>query len=300
VIQAALLRVGCAVLCAAAMVAQETQRNEAAAKRRALLGRVSDDQGNPCAGAEVTLHGVQPFWIERSSDTVVVTTDERGRFVAKVLPQVAYCGFAVTAASSTGAVAASRLVGWFGAGAQVVFVCGASVAAGTVRTAGAAAWSACGPLAWSLSPADTERGCGSALPFAPDGDGRAALHPFFAARAAGSGPRTALCEVRTSQGELLWSRLCAPGPDLEITLPQPRSIPFVVRDAAQQPIAGARIAVRQGFRGDGGVDGLETVRGQIWRELGSTDGGGRLTASVPLDLDPFTGVVGLDRRETAL
>jgi hypothetical protein len=101
-----------------------------------------------------------------------------------------------------------------------------------------------------------------------------------------------LCEVRTSQGDLLWSRLCAPGPDLEITLPQPRSIPFVVRDAAQQPIAGARIAVRQGFRGDGGVDGLETVRGQIWRELGSTDGDGRLTATVPLDLDPFTGVVG--------
>jgi hypothetical protein len=274
------------------LAAQESRQDAAAPQRRPILGRVLDEQGNPCSGASVTMYGVQPFWIERAGDTVTVAADERGRFVAKVLPSVPYCGFAITAPSTDGAVGASRIVGWFGAGAQVRLVCGAAIAKTTMRAVGSAAWSDQGPLAWSLLAADTERSCGSAVPLVIGTDGNAVLPAFFAARAVSTGPRTALCEVRTAQGQLLWSRLCAPGPQLEVVLPPPRAIPLVVRDDNQQPIQGASVAVRQGYRGDGGVDGLDTVRGQLWRELGHTDADGRLTASVPLDLDPFAGVVG--------
>lgn len=84
----AALRALCALSCAVVLAAQESRPEAASPQRRPILGRVLDEQGNPCVGASVTLYGTQPFWIERAGDTVMVVADERGRFVAKVLPSV--------------------------------------------------------------------------------------------------------------------------------------------------------------------------------------------------------------------
>src|SRR5262249_19800686 len=144
---------------------------------------------------------------------------------------------------------------------------------------------ALGPLTWSLLPASGERALGPALPLVFDAGGDAAVPDVPAGR-------SCICEARTAPGALLWATLPPPlrrGPGCP---PAPRPIPPGGGDEQGAGVAGAAIRVRAGFRGDGLVDGIETMRAIVWRELGRTDAEGRLEVRLPLQRDPFADPVG--------
>jgi hypothetical protein len=274
-----------ALAAVAASVAANAQ-TQAAPARKPLLGTVRADDGSPAAGAAVTLWGIRAHadLAVDLPDAATAVADERGRFHAAVIPEVPYCGFALTAGAA-GARGCSPLQGWFGAGALVEFVCAPPRPRQVVRCVGGDAWPAHGPLSWALLPAAGERALGPALPLSFDAGGDAYLPEFASAR-------PCVCEARTAAGELLWSAFAPRGQHEPVCIPRPRTIPLRAVGESGEPVAGAAIRVRAGFRGDAAADGIETMRAIVWRELGRTGADGRLQVELPLPRDPFADPVG--------
>jgi hypothetical protein len=270
----------------ALLAASAIAQSPAAPARKPLLGTVRAADGSAAAGAQVTLWGIRAHadLAVDAPDVVTAVADERGRFHAAVILEVPYCGFAVTA-GAPGARGCSPLQGWFGAGALVEFACAPSRPLLVARCVGGENWPALGPLTWSLLPAVGERALGPALPLRFDAGGDAAVPDAPAGR-------SCICEARTAAGALLWSTLPPRFGAEPVCLPAPRAIPLRAVDESGEPVAGAMIRVRAGFRGDALVDGIETMRAIVWRELGHTGADGRLQVELPLQRDPFADPVG--------
>jgi hypothetical protein len=274
-----------------ASVAAMPLQAQAKPERKPIVGCVVDEQDTPLPAASVTFWGMRQSDVLQATDTVTVIADNRGRFVAPLLRAVPYCGFAVTAIQPDGLQGASRILGWFGQGAKPRLVCYAPRRPVALRCNGDAAWRSEGPLSHWLLLADGERALGPALSLAQLDDGLFRLPAVFVARALDYGKQSSLFLVRTGEGGLLWACMCVPSITAEVTLPPPRAIPFFAVDENGKPLAAVTIAVRQGYRGDGVIDGMETARAPVERVLGKTGADGRLVAHLPLAQDPFVDAV---------
>lgn len=227
-----------------------------AQERRALHGQVVDGSGKPLAGARVRLCWTPVGWPSRGeADQVEVRSDDRGRFVAQLLPQLAYSGHAV-AERAEGSLASAAVAG-LAAGQSVTLHADRAVAPGRISLRSAMEWPVPQPLQLEVAAA-------AASPwFVPVVDGE--VPPL---------PQPWLALVRDAAGEPLWL-----GPTREegkshvVVLPLHCEVEFLVHGAGGRPLAGAQAHVLMGSSAESlqGAGWFEAVPPRIWRPLGKSD-----------------------------
>jgi hypothetical protein len=254
----------CGVLlgtCVAAATAQQAD-----VVRKPTFLRVLGADGEPLAGATVTLAGGMPhLGVDLSPpDVVVVASDRRGRATAKLLPGLCYVTWAVGPADASGACARSPVVGYFGASALLDLRCDVVERPRRVRFTGAEAWADEGPLrcvAVTPYPGDDVE-----LEVGSDGLLVVPVGPF-------SG-----IEVRTRSGRPLWSTGSSA---TAVDLPPPRSLAVRVVDERGAALPGASVRHRVARRTPWHLDGFDGVADSVFRDLGTTDAEGRAQVVVP-------------------
>jgi len=123
-----------------------------AQQRRPLVGRVLDAAGTAVRGAQVTLVWSPPGGPEcGTTDVVTVATDERGRFVAKLLPQESYSAWAL-ATGPDGTARASAVGEGAAAGGDLELRLELPAPRRRVELVGAEQWATAGPLRVAVAP----------------------------------------------------------------------------------------------------------------------------------------------------
>jgi hypothetical protein len=247
----------------------------AAQSRKAAVGRVLDLAGQPVAKASVTL-----FWsapgdtLGEHTDKIELTTDDHGRFVAQLLPQLGYSGFAVGTAGP-GPRQISALRDDLAAGADIELRLVSNVVGTEVELRGADAWRSAHPLRLIAFPAAR-----NLLPMALElHDHRAALPPVGASMFA----------ILDAQGRPLWTTWSTEEDGHRVVdLPPPFELRFRVTDEKGALVAGAQVVhALSSLAAASPVSLVVGPRACVPRQLGSTDTDGRLIASVPANGDPW-------------
>lgn len=287
---------------AAAAPAQDAPRH------RPLIGRFVDPDGNPVAGATVTVAwnpgghpGLGP------AGTATGTTDARGYFTVPAPGNAILCAWAtgpLAAPAGAGAPedglspaptggtaedAAAARAEPEDAGAWVTGPVRCTI--GTPRLELTAArrarprriaieglddWRELGPFRLRVHPCsfvDLAR----EVPVADDGTAELPLLP------AGRIP----AELVASDGEVLFLRTSLPRGD-RLSLPAPVTVQVIAKDAAGAPVQGVAIHHRVGdLRRWHGEDGLQTGPRVRWRRAATTGADGTASVRMPLGEDPL-------------
>lgn len=232
-----------------------------AQERRTLHGQVVDAAGEPLAGARVRLCWTPVGWPNRGeADRVEVQSDARGRFVARLLPQQAYSGYALVERAQGNL--ATAVVAGYAAGQTVTMHADRTVASGRIALDAAKPWPVPQPLQLEVAAA--------------------AANPWFVPVQAGTTPplpQPWLAMVRDAEGKPLWiGPVHAAGADQVARLPQPCDVELVVRGVGGKPVAGAQAWVLMGSAAESleGLGWFETVPPRIWRPIGTSDAQGML------------------------
>src|SRR5690606_6091623 len=154
----------------------------ATAQRGPLVGEVRDANGEPIAGADVTLVGRPVPWVPElgEADVVRVQSGQDGRFRASLLATTTYSAFAVV--ERDGAWLASDVVDSVTAGALPVLRVYRPLPHRVLRVAGTEPWKARGPFRVRASsggrvpfevtvPVGEDSGLAELPPIAPDAHG---------------------------------------------------------------------------------------------------------------------------------
>lgn len=242
-----------------------------------LLGHVADATGERVAGARVTV-----FWSPPDdpagtrTDRVEATSDERGRFVVKVLPGRGYSAFAM-AGQGPGPVRCSAIRDGIAASGQPLeLVLTETAVARPVRLRGTDAWQGRGPLQLFAAPS-----AANALRIPVDlRDGRALLPPL---------PGLSLVVVCDRDGE--WIALDGVRPDdASIELPSTHAVAVRTVDEKGNAIAGATIsACSSGLGSNTGLGTYRPGRPDVLAVLGRTGDDGTATVHVPCWMNPWLG-----------
>jgi hypothetical protein len=261
-LQAGVRGVFIACLFAAALTAQE---------RRPLIGRVIDNGGQPVAGATVTLFRT-PACDATGHDTerIDVRTDERGRFIAQVLPQAGYSAFA------TGAGAEDRMLSevrdLVAAGADLELRLCTHGRPRTLALTGTEGYEAEGPFQLCALPVAANL---LRVPIQLR-EGKATVPPL---------PAPLTFAVFDRHGEMLWFQREPWNQRLEeLRLPPPQSMRMVGHDAAGAAVAGATIAARMGYLQGGHLGPLRPFLGPASRPIGTTAADGSAVVRFPAQL----------------
>jgi hypothetical protein len=204
---------------AAALPAQE---------RKALVGRVLDATGAPLPGATVTLAWSPPGGEDCGpTDVVKAVTDERGRFVAKVLAQESYSAWAVLPLPDGTRAKATAVADQVAAGADLELRCDREVVPHILNLEGASAYAGIGPLRLQVAPRA----------------GNLALFDVTVSGEAAFLPSVGLIVVRDQQGGVLFARGtpdATPG-TFVFRLPPATTLNVRVLGPDRKPLAGASI-----------------------------------------------------------
>jgi hypothetical protein len=204
------------VACTAALPAQH---------RQPLVGRVLDASGATVAGAQVTLVWSPPGGLDGGDpDVVECTTDDRGRFVARLLRQECYSAWATDGQSRASGVAEG-----VAAGGELQLRLDGPAARPRVRLVGVDAWAAAGPLHVEVAML-----AANIVGFALDANTTSRLMPC------GSG----LAIVRDATNGVLcvqrigWTDQSGP---LHVNLPLTLTMQVLALDPTGEPVAGATV-----------------------------------------------------------
>lgn len=244
-----------------------------AQERKPVFGRVVDAAGAPVAGAEVTLVWSPPGGPEcGATDLVRVTTDERGRFVAQLLPQEGYSAWAVATAANGGEPRTCRIAEGIASGGSLELRLDRRARRHRVELRGGEAWAEVGPLRVLVAP--------RALSLA--------FHDLDAQQRTPPLPAPGLAIVLDRRGEVL---RMAGLPDtfgddpLVVPLLPPLTLRLLVQDPDGRPLAGAQVrhATTRMWPDSVMLTGslFERPRLQSWRLVGTTAADGTVTVTVP-------------------
>lgn len=253
-----------------------------AQKRSPTAGRVLDAAGEPMAGATVTFVGTAAPLGDRfdQADEVVVVTNDKGRFRVELLPHFDYSCWAVgTPPPGPGQTVASEVLTNVRAGTGFELQLQQPRSATRLVVSGLEAWQTFGPLKLEAAVAlEHIRRHPVTLV-----DGAATLPPIPA------GEKWQLY-VRTAEGQLLHAEFLKEKDDGEAAfeMPPPQPIPVRVVDAGDRPIADAKVRLRVGSLWRSNRKAMTQQRSLAeWREVGGTDGEGRLVVLAASRENPF-------------
>lgn len=240
--------------------------------------RVVDRDGQPLAGARITVVGAIPEADGVGGEAQHAVSDARGRATLRLRPDLCHVAWAVGPADPSGAAAYTPLQGFFAAGALVELRCGAPQPPQKLTIAGLAAWADRGPLtahllAWHPS-ADLE--------LERDGDAwRVPPTPLVDATLVGGSAIEVRCGGRPLH---LFERY---GGEPRLELPPPQRVVVRIVDEDGEPLPGAPFDRRLGTVWPWTLDGIGVAVRTRTAPLGVVDAAGSAVVEVPYPGNPL-------------